>query len=120
MNIEEYRDFCLSFAGVTESFPFDESTLVFKVMNKMFALADIDHFEFINLKCAPEKSIELREEYSGIKPGYHMNKKLWNSVYINKDVNDEIIYGLISHSYELIVQSLPKKTQKELELLKAQ
>lgn len=113
MNIEDFRSYCLSFKSVSESFPFDESTLVFKVKNKMFALVDIDVFDFINLKCDPEKAIELREEYNGIQPGYHMNKKLWNSVYVN-DVEDELIYNLTKHSYDLVVQGLPKKLQKEL------
>lgn len=115
MNIEALRDYCLSFSGVTESFPFDKSTLVFKVMNKMFTLVDVDTFDFVNLKCDPEKAIELREEYSGIRPGYHMNKKLWNSVYINDDVDDSLIFELIDHSYREVVKTLPKKVQKELE-----
>lgn len=115
MNIEDFRNYCLKYKGVTESFPFDESTLVFKVKNKMFALADVDEFNFINLKCDPERSIELREQYSGIKPGYHMNKKLWNSVYVNEDVDDQLIFELTDHSYNLIVKSLTKKLQIELE-----
>lgn len=117
MNIEVYRDYCLSKKGVTESFPFDKSTLVFKVMNKMFALTDVDTFAFINLKCDPERAIELREQYNGIKPGYHMNKRLWNSVYTNHDVTDKMMYELIDHSYQLIVDSLPKKLKLELESL---
>ena len=115
MNIEEYRDYCLSKKGVSEAFPFDEKTLVFKVMGKMFALTDIEVFEFVNLKCDPERSIKLREQHLGVKPGYHMNKKLWNSVYVNDDVPDGLIFELIDHSYELVVQSLTKKLQKELE-----
>ena len=114
MNIEDYRDYCLTKKGVTESFPFDKDTLVFKVMGKMFALTGIDSFEFINLKCNPEKAIELRESYNGIKPGYHMSKKHWNSVYLNTDVSDKLIYDLIDDSYQLIVKSLTKKLQAEL------
>lgn len=117
MNIEEYRDYCIAKKGVTEGFPFDKSTLVFKVMNKMFALADVDSFTFINLKCDPEKAVELREQYNGIKAGYHMSKVHWNSVYVNKDVTDKMIYELIDDSYQLIVDSLPKKLQAELESL---
>ena len=117
MNIEEYRDYCLSKKGVTESFPFDEATLVFKVMNKMFALTGVESFEFVNLKCDPEKAIEFREEYNGILPGYHMSKKHWNSVYLSKDVSDKLIYQLIDDSYDLIVSSLTKKLQRELESL---
>lgn len=117
MNIEEYRDYCIAKKGVTEHFPFDETTLVFKVMNKMFALADVDSFEFINLKCEPEKAVELREQFNGVKPGYHMSKIHWNSVYANQDVPDKLIYQLIDDSYNLIVISLTKKLQKELENL---
>jgi len=117
MNIEEYRDYCISKKGVTESFPFDESTLVFKVMNKMFALTGVEEFAFINLKCDPEIAIELRETYEGVEPGYHMNKSLWNSVYTQKDVSDKLIYQWIDDSYDLIVSSLTKKLQRELENL---
>lgn len=114
MNIEEFRDYCLAKKGVTEETPFGPDTLVYKVMGKMFALSGIDTFEFINLKCDPDRAIELRESYSGIKPGYHMNKKLWNSVYTRDDVSDKMMFELIDHSYELIVASLTKKAQAEL------
>ena len=114
MNIEEYRTYCLSKKGVTEGFPFDGSTLVFKVMGKMFALTDVDSFEFVNLKADPEYAVEIREEYHGIKPGYHMSKKHWNSVYTNSDVSSELLLTLIDDSYNLIVSSLTKKLQKEL------
>ena len=117
MNIEEYRDYCLAKPGVTEGFPFDEKVLVFKVMGKMFALTDIDEFDFVNLKCDPQKALELREKYTGIKPGYHMSKTHWNSVYTDGSVPDEKILYLINHSYELIVASLPKKLREELKLL---
>ena len=117
MNIEEFRDYCITKKGVTESFPFDESTLVFKVMGKMFALAGVDNFDFINLKCDPELAIELRETYNAIKPGYHMSKKHWNSIYVNQDVSDKLIYQFVDDSYNLIVKSLPKKTQAELNSL---
>jgi predicted DNA-binding protein (MmcQ/YjbR family) len=117
MNVEEYRNYCISKKGVTESFPFDKRTLVFKVMGKMFALAGIDNFDFVNLKCSPEKAIELRELYIGIKPGYHMSKVHWNSVYVNGDVDDALIYKLIDDSYDLVVTSLTKKVQQELESL---
>ncbi len=118
MNIEEYRDFCLSKPGVTEGFPFDNKTLVFKVMEKMFALTDVDNFISINLKCNPEKAIELREEYDGIYPGHHMSKKHWNTVKVNEDVSDDFIYKLINHSYELVVSKLTKKLKEELYLLR--
>lgn len=117
MNIEAYRAHCVSKKGVTESFPFDEKILVFKVMNKMFALASIEEFPFVNLKCDPEKAIELREEYEGITGAYHMSKKHWNSVSTQDDISDKLIYRLIDDSYNLIVASLTKKLQKELEEL---
>lgn len=117
MNIEAYRDYCIAKKGVTEHFPFDESTLVFKVMGKMFALADVDHFEFINLKCDPDRALELREQYQTVKPGYHMSKIHWNSVFINLDVSDQLIYQWIDDSYDLIVTSLSKKLQQELQSL---
>ncbi len=122
MHIEQLRDFCITKKGVTEHFPFDEVTLVFKVMNKMFALTGLDNWEKsepkINLKCSPEKAQELREEFEGINPGWHMNKRLWNTVTINTaDVSDDLVFELINHSYDLVVQGLTKKAQKELENL---
>jgi predicted DNA-binding protein (MmcQ/YjbR family) len=117
MNIEEYRNYCIAKPGVTESFPFDETTLVFKVMNKMFALTGIELFASVNLKCDPEKAIELREEYEGIKPGFHMSKKHWNTVTIESDVDTELLFSLIDHSYELVVSKLTKKQKEELSLL---
>ena len=116
MNIEEFRDYCLSKKGVTESFPFDEVTLVFKVMGKMFALIGLDNNPAkANLKCDPEKSIELREEYPDfIIPGYHMNKKHWNTVEIEGNLPRELVIELIDHSYDLVVKGLTKKLQSEL------
>lgn len=117
MNIEEFRDYCLSFPGVTEGFPFGEDTLVFKVMGKMFAITGVDDFEFINLKCDPERATILREQHEEIKPGWHMNKIHWNSVYPDGMLDDELIKELITDSYELIVESLPKKKKEELKSL---
>jgi len=116
MNIESYRNYCISLSGVTESFPFGENTLVFKVMNKMFALTDVEKFEFINLKCEPEKAILLREQYEGISPGWHMSKKHWNSVKLNSDIDDKLLKELVIHSYELVLESLPNKLKEELKL----
>jgi len=114
MNIEEFREYCLSKTHVTESFPFDEHTLVFKVANKMFALSGLEHKPSrVNLKCDPEKSIELREEYDEIVEGYHMNKKHWNTVVIEGNLSNEFIKELIDHSYDLIVKGLTKKVKKE-------
>ena len=81
MNIEDYYNYCLSLKGSEEHMPFDKKTLVFKVKNKIYTLTNIENFEFINLKCNPEKALELRERYHSVKPGYHMNKKHWNSIY---------------------------------------
>ncbi|RNC83846.1 MAG: MmcQ/YjbR family DNA-binding protein [Balneola sp.] len=118
MNIEEYREFCLSFDGVTEGFPFDEKVLVFKVMGKMFALTDIEEFEGINLKCEPERAVMLREEFEEIKPGYHMNKVHWNTVSVTGSLDDQFIRQLITESYNLIVAKLPKKEKEKLEAMK--
>lgn len=114
MNIEAFRSYCLQKKGVTEDFPFGEQTLVFKVQGKMFALANIDLFESVNLKCDPTRAIELRETFRGVLPGYHMNKKHWNTVRVFEDVNDELLMELIDHSYNLVVKSLPKRLQNEL------
>jgi predicted DNA-binding protein (MmcQ/YjbR family) len=109
MNIESFREYCLRKNGVTESFPFDETTLVFKVSNKMFALTDLESEFSINLKCEPEKAIELRERYPSVLPGYHMNKRHWNTIVIDGSIDDDIILGWVDDSYDLIVESLPKK-----------
>lgn len=116
MNAEEFRYFCIKLPFVTESFPFDETTLVFKVGGKMFALIDLEHAKSANLKCDPERAIELREKFNAVKPGYHMNKQHWNTVTFNKDVSNDLLKELILHSYELIFSSLPKKLKNELEM----
>jgi predicted DNA-binding protein (MmcQ/YjbR family) len=115
MDIEAFRAYCIKKKGVTEDFPFDEETIVFKVMGKMFALADVDLFESVNLKCLPERSIELREHFNGITPGYHMNKKHWNTIRMDGSVPNELILNLIDHSYQLVVQNLPKSVKADLE-----
>ena len=114
MNIEFFRDYCIQKPGVTEEFPFGENTLVFKVMGKMFALADVDAFESINLKCEPEKAIELRETHEGVNPGYHMNKKHWNTVEMDGSLSDQFVIKRIDHSYDLVVKGLPKKAREAL------
>ncbi len=98
---------------VEETFPFDESTIVWKVAGKMFCLGDINNFESISLKCNPEKAIELREAYEQIIPGFHLNKSLWNTVYL-EGLNLEFVFSLIEHSYEEVVQKLPKKIRLEI------
>jgi predicted DNA-binding protein (MmcQ/YjbR family) len=102
---------------VTEEFPFDANTLVFKVMGKMFALADVDLFESVNLKCDPERSAELREQFPGIVPGFHMNKNHWNTVSMDGSVPDKLVLELIDHSYELVVSKLPRSIKLEFEKL---
>ena len=114
MNIESFREYCLRKKGVTESFPFDETTLVFKVINKMFALTDLEGMFSINLKCEPEIAIELRERHPSVLPGYHMNKRHWNTVLIDGSIEDELIFGWIDDSYDLVVASLPKKDKAML------
>ncbi len=114
MNIEELRDYCLKLKGVNESFPFDETTLVFKVAGKMFCLTDLEDSFGINLKNSPEKNIELREQYEAVKPGFHMSKKHWNSVDVDGSVPDDLLKQWIDESYNLVVSGLTKKLQKEL------
>jgi predicted DNA-binding protein (MmcQ/YjbR family) len=114
MNIETIREFCLAKKGVTECFPFDETTLVFKLFGKMFLFTSLEGELFINVKCDPEKAIEFRELYSSVVPGYHMNKKHWNTVLIDGTLSDMLIFSFIDHSYDLIRSSLPKNQQNEL------
>jgi predicted DNA-binding protein (MmcQ/YjbR family) len=115
MNIEEYHAYCLAKKGVTEGFPFDEKTLVFKVMGKMFALTDVEGFVSVNLKCDPEIALDLREQFHAVQPGYHMSKKHWNTVTLNGDATDEKIYEWTDDSYNLVVKSLTKKLRAEME-----
>lgn len=109
MDIVFFREYCLSKKGVIEDTPFDANTLCFKVGGKIFAIIDIELFESVNLKCDPERAVQLRERYQGIVPGYHMNKKYWNTVEFNTSVPDKLILELVDHSFELIFDSLPKK-----------
>ncbi len=119
MHIEAFREYCLAKPGVEETFPFDESTLVFKVMGKMFAICDVDHYTGFNAKCDPEWAVELREQYpEGIVPGYHSNKKHWNTIVAYANVPDELQRRLIDHSYDLVVQGLSRKLRAQLELLR--
>lgn len=113
MNITFFREYCLSKPGTSEDTPFDANTLCFKVGDKILAIFDIELFESVNLKCDPERVVELREEFTGIVPGYHMNKKHWNTVSFDGSVPDKMILELVGHSYDLIFKSLPKN-KKEL------
>ena len=114
MDIEELRAYCISKKGVTEEFPFDETTLVFKVMGKMFALTDLEGDLTVNLKCDPEKAIELREIYACVQAGYHMNKKHWNTVRVDGSVKDQLVETWIDHSYQLVVEKLTKAQKDQL------
>ncbi|MCA0380530.1 MULTISPECIES: MmcQ/YjbR family DNA-binding protein [Phnomibacter] len=109
MHLEQFRQYCLSLPATEETLPFDEDTLVFKVAGKMFALANMTVFESINLKCDPEQAIELRERYAAVLPGYHMNKQHWNTVLIDGSISNQLLLQWTKDSYDLVVQSLPKK-----------
>src|SRR5690606_31003656 len=103
MNVEDFRIYCISKLGVTEEFPFGPETLVFKVGGKIFALTGLDGSVFqVNLKCDPEYAEELRENYEEVKPGYHMNKKHWNTVNFEGSLPEKLLRSLIDHSYELV------------------
>jgi len=115
MNIEEIRDYCLAKPGVTEGFPFGQDVLVFKVMNKMFALTGLEGDPpYVNLKCDPERAIELRAEYEDIQPGYHMNKQHWNGVELWGSVSDVLLKAWIDHSYDIVVKGLKKADREAL------
>ena len=115
MDAETLREYCLSKKFVTEGFPFGEDTLVFKVAGKIFLLVSLNANPLqFNAKCDPEKAIEWREEYNSIQPGYHMNKKHWNTVTIDGSVSTALLKKLIDDSYNLVVQSLPKKIKDSL------
>ena len=114
MNVEQFRTYCLTKGHVTEEFPFDEATLVFKVCGKMFALTGLDNPEFkVNLKCDPDRALELRESYDSINEGYHMSKVHWNTLTIDGSFSDKLLCELIDHSYELVIKGLPKKIREE-------
>ncbi len=120
MDIIRFRDYCLAKKGVTEEFPFDNVTLVFKVMGKMFAVTGLDHVEsfVIALKCDPEYAIELREQFSCVSHAFHFNKKYWNGVTLDGSVGDELIKSWINHSYDEVVKKLTRKLKSELESIK--
>ncbi len=114
MNIEDLRDYCLAKPGVTEGFPFGEDTLVFKVGGKMFLLIGLNQANSFNVKCDPELAIELREQHPEVQPGYHMNKKMWNTIYMDGALTNKQLTDMIDHSYKLVVAGLPKKAQAEI------
>jgi predicted DNA-binding protein (MmcQ/YjbR family) len=114
MDLEAFRKYCLSKEGVSEGFPFGEDTLVFKVMGKIFAITSFEQPLSVNLKCDPEKAVELRERYEDVQPGYHMNKKHWNTVNFEGNISVKELREMTDHSYELVVSSLTKKLKEEL------
>ena len=118
MNHEILRDYCLKKKAVTEEFPFDSETLVYKVAGKVFLITRIEQFPLrMNLKCDPELAIEMREKYAAVYPGYHMNKKHWNSVQDDGSIPQQELIKMIDHSYELVVSGLPKKLREQLNKL---
>lgn len=117
MDIETAREYCLSKKGVTECLPFDEYSLVMKVMGKMFALIDLESANKLCLKCDPEYAIELRERYSAIEGAYHFQKKYWNQVFLDRDADDRLIKQLIDHSLEEVIKKFTKKMRAEYEAL---
>lgn len=124
MNIEEFRTYCLSFKGVHDKMPFEKATseydrnlLVFYVLDKWFCFVNIDVFDFCNIKCDAKQIEELQDRYEGIKPGYHMNKKHWISVYFDKDVSDKTIKDFVRQSYEIVVSALPKQKRETLQAM---
>ncbi len=117
MDAEQIREYCLSKKAATEEFPFDEVTLVFKVMGKIFALVALEGELSVNLKSEPARALELRERFPAVQPGYHMNKKHWNTVYVDGSMSRDQLAGLIDHSYEMVVAGLSGKLRKELQNL---
>ena len=109
MNIESAREYCLSLPQVTEDFPFDETTLVFRIGGKIFAMLDLENTEWFVLKCQPEYAIELRERYPDIAPAWHMNKKHWNQLNLYGNLPDDLVQTLIQHSYDEVVKKMSKK-----------
>ena len=114
MNIEELYDYCIGIASVESTFPFDEVTLVMKLMGKMIALIPLDaEVKTVSLKCDPDKAISLREQYSGVQPAFHMHKRYWNSIELQGDMPDEEIKRWIHHSIDEVLRKMPKKKQQE-------
>ncbi len=114
MTLDQLQAYCGGKAAVSWDTPFGPDVLVFRVAGKMFALAPINVFDTVNLKCDPERAVELRERYEGIIPGYHMNKQHWNTVDVTGSVPEKLIRELVDHSYDLVFASLPKKVRDEI------
>ena len=116
MDLEKFREYCLRKIAASESMPFGEGVLVFKIAGKMFALAALDEIPAtVNLKCDPDLAFALRDQYKEVQPGYHMNKKHWNTVEIDSGIPDAELRKMIDHSYKVVVRLLPKKAREKLE-----
>lgn len=116
MNIEEARLYCLSKLGATEDFPFDETTLVFRVENKIFAITDLENTKWFCVKCDADRALELRDAYPQIAPAWHMNKKYWNQLDI-EHLSNELFFELVDHSYSEVLKKLPKKIRLKYGIL---
>jgi predicted DNA-binding protein (MmcQ/YjbR family) len=114
VNIEEIRDYCLAKPGVTEDMPFGEDTLVFRIGQKLFLLTSLLQGDRFNAKCDPERAIELREQHTEVQPGYHMNKKHWNTVHIDGNLSRRQLCEMIDHSYDLVLKTLPKNARERI------
>lgn len=115
MNVESVRDYCLSLPAASEYFPFDETTLAFRVVDKIFAMIDLEDTQWFVLKCDPDYALELRDRYAGIDGAYHFNKKHWNQVAFSADVPDALFIQLVDHSYHLVVSKLPRRLREGLQ-----
>lgn len=116
MNIDSFREYCLAKKGVTEDFPFDEVTLCLRVVGKIFAITGLDSEAFtVNLKCEPDYAVELRERHPEVQPGWHMNKKHWNTVDFEGSLDEKMLRHLVDHSYDQVVKSLKKSEMEMLE-----
>ena len=115
MNVESLREYCLSLPLATEDFPFDETTLVFRVVGKIFAMLDLERPDVVSLKCNPDYALQLREEHPERSGAWHMNKKYWNQVNLSGHLEDELVQGLVRHSYAEVVKKLTRKERAEHE-----
>lgn len=115
MNVESLREYCLSLPLATEDFPFDETTLVFRVLGKIFAMLDLERPDVVSIKCNPDYALQLREEHPEISGAWHMNKKYWNQVNLSGHLEDEFVQGLVRHSYAEVVKKLTRKERAEHE-----
>ncbi len=115
MDIESLRDYCLSLPLATECFPFDDTTLVFKIAGRMFLFTSLDRTELMaNVKCDPDYALELRDAYSEVVPGYHCNKKYWNSIFITPSLPDRLVREWVLHSYCEVVKRLNRKEREHI------